>query len=241
VSPLLLLLACATPDPSQDRNRYVQALARAAESPREAYWACRDIHDSRLRADCGLTGVEAIARQEDESTAALLTRCASLEDGLARDECAFQVAEIRDDASACGSAGRFADDCRLHLLSAGFATWIPRSARADDLALQEKLSARARSVGLGPEDERAWSAWFRWVLGMSLPLDRAVCESVPDASRRVACRETGRALYGDRLNHARDAGTYPCHGEPLPPDLATTPDPELDALRHRRETEDLCR
>lgn len=244
--PLWLLLlglptACdGTPSPLQDRRTYQTALGLLGDSPREGFYRCRTIGDNALRADCGLAAVEAMARGDDEPVTALLQRCEDLGDGLARDECAFQVAEIRGDPTACARAGRFADDCRLHLLSLAFRDWVPADARADDLDLQRRLSEKAQGVGLSPNDERAWSAWFRWVLGSRPPLDRQVCEAIPDPVRRVACRETGRALYQDRLNRARDRGTYPCDGGPLPPELATTADPELDALRRRRETEDLC-
>ena len=184
--------------------------------------------------------MEAIARSGEEDTEALLGRCHQIDVSVASEECAFQVAEITSDPTACAQSGRFRTDCRLHLLSARFSKWTPSTAMADDPDLHLQLMQESALVGLHPDDVRTWSAWFRWVLGRRLPLDRAICQNIAREERRTACWETGRALYQDRLNQARDRGTFPCDGGPLPEILTHTPDPELDTLRAARKVEDLC-
>ncbi len=235
---LALASACTHGSPAEDHAAWLAALA--LPDPGAAFDACLAVRDPDLRADCGLAAVERLARTRGPTTGDLLARCRALE-GWAGDECAFQVGERRRDPSACASAGAFAGDCRLHLLSTGLAGWVPQGALPSDPALLGRLRTEAGAVGLDPEDERAASAFFRWILGGQVPLDRTSCDAVPDAVAREACRRTGLALYGDRLNHARDTRTYPCQGGDLPPALAHAPDPEIEALRRRREAEDLCR
>ncbi len=94
-------------------------------------------------------------------------------------------------------------------------------------------------MGLAQDDPRAWSSWFRWVLGQQATLDRSVCHALEPAVAE-ACWRTGQALYDDRLNQARDQGLYPCDGGATPALLAHAPDEELDALRMARERIDLC-
>ena len=100
-------------------------------------------------------------------------------------------------------------------------------------------------MGRAAGDMRPWSAWFRWVLGQQRPLDRGSCLAL-EGELRQACWNTGRALYQDRLNRARDQGSYPCPAEqsgqraPLPAALRHGADAELDQLRLEREAADLC-
>ena len=235
---LALFAACTRGSPPEDHDAWLAALS--LDDPAAAFDACLLLHDGDLRAECGLAAMERLARTTGPPSAELLGRCQRLE-GWARDECAFQVGERRRDPTACAAAGAFADDCRLHLISTGFARWVPPGASPSDLALLDRLRAETVAVGLDPADERARSAYFRWVLGGQTPLDRSTCDTIPEPAAREACRQTGLALYGDRLNHARDTRTYPCAGGELPAALATTADPDLDAMRRRREAEDLCR
>ncbi len=214
---ILLLLACATPgsDRAADRARFVEALASGE---------CDGIRDAALADECR----EATAREPAD--------CAAVRDATSRGECWFQLAEQTDDASLCPKAAPFAADCALHMLSRGFPEWIPRGARPGEQ--EDEAARRIAASGLAADDMRPWSAFYRHVLGATRPIDRAACASVPDAARREACERTGLAMYQDLLNMARDRGAYPCDGGPLPPLLAHTPDPELDAMRAART--DLC-
>jgi hypothetical protein len=224
-----------------DSKLYVQALVHTREIPRAGYQDCRHVRDAILRADCGLAAVEALASDPEETTASLLQRCRTVAVGALLDECAFQVAEKRRDTLACDHSGRFVDDCRLHIFSISMGEWVPAGSRIDDPALEERAEKEIRKAGLPGADGRAWSAFYRWTLGQQAPLDRSACHSIREVERRKNCLETGKALYGDRLNRARDTRTYPCDGGPLPPELQVVADPDLDAQREQRAAGDLCK
>lgn len=219
---MLFLFACATPaadraaDRADDRARYVEGLASGD---------CAAIRDGALRDDCR------------EATAQAPTDCEQVGDTTLRGECWFQLAESTADASYCPRAVPFADDCALHVLSRGFATWLPKQVRPGEQ--EEAAAARIVAAGLAVDDLRPWSAFYRHVLGATRPIDRGACDAVADPARREACKRTGIAMYQDLLNHARDRDLYPCDGGPLPALLAYAPDPELDAVRAARS--DLCR
>jgi len=217
ISLLALLVACdaASTDAHADRARFVAALASGD---------CSGIVDPSLSDECR----EATARSPDD--------CERVSGATLHGECWFTLAEASGDASLCTKAAPFTDDCALHVLSKGFADWLPRGTRPG--AQEEQAATRIAAAGLAPDDMRPWSAYYRFVLGASRPIDRVGCAAVTDASRREACLKTGLALYQDLLNMARDRGIYPCDGSPLPPVLAYTPDPELDAVRAART--DLC-
>lgn len=212
-----LLLACADPasDATADRARFLAALASGD---------CSGVRDPALADECR----EATAKKPED--------CAAVKDAELRGECWFTLAETAGDASLCTNAEPFAVDCALHVLSKGFADWIPRGTKPGEQ--EAEAERRIVASGLAADDMRPWSAYYRFVLGASRPIDRAACAQVPDAARREACEKTGIALYQDLLNMARDRGAYPCDGGPLPPLLAHTPDAELDAVRAART--DLC-
>ena len=238
----LALVGCAgdSADPvALDQARYQRAIETAVEDPAAAWDACATVQVPGLRTDCRLAAVEAWTAHKGEPTAALLERCAELTPlGMAH-ECAFQVGERRSDPEACALADRYADDCRLHLLSAGFRAWVPKDARVDDAVLLQRLANEAQAVGLGANDPRAWSAWFRGVLDQQPSVDRAACQHLAPPMAE-ACWQTGRALYEDRLNMARDRGMVPCDGGAPPRFLATGGDAELDARLEARMAQDLC-
>jgi hypothetical protein len=220
VTPLLYaLLACADPidGAAADARAYAEALRSGA---------CASIHDDDLRDDCLVATVERTG--EDH--------CDDVRGERARGECWFRLAEHRRDASLCAKAAPYVDDCAMHVLSDGFATWLTKGARPGEI--EDEAARRIAEAGLSPDDPRPWSAVYRTVLSRIRPFDRGACAAVRDPVRREACERTGVAHYKDLLNHARDAGLYPCDGGPLPPLLQHTPDPELDALRASRT--DLC-
>ncbi|MSQ01204.1 MAG: hypothetical protein EXR71_04820 [Myxococcales bacterium] len=165
-----------------------------------------------------------------------LVQCEAIVGARARAECAFRDAEATGNAARCVDAGEWVDDCRMHLWTASFGDWAPADAgpgQADDLAARELVR-----FGFSTADPRPWSAWYRWLLGRSRPLDRDACRTIADPARSEACLKTGLAYYDDLLNMARDRKLYPCDGSSLPAVLEHAPDAELDALVARRT--DLC-
>jgi hypothetical protein len=164
--------------------------------------------------------------------------CDRIESTTLKDECHFQLAERRNDLLACKEAGAFVDDCRLHAWTAEL-----KSAWGDPPDFPTgAASARAVMVkdGIDPADPRFWSATFRYALLRKRPFDRNQCKPL-DPELRDACQHTGLATYADLLNHERDFGHFPCHGEPLPPTVAYTPDPDLEAMVISRLDRDLCK
>ncbi|MCK6505348.1 hypothetical protein L6R53_18430 [Myxococcota bacterium] len=227
---------CARPDAAQAARSYAEALAAVAEDPAAGAGRCLALSWPALREDCAAAAAERLARADAEEAAAL---CDALDPGPGRDECHFVVAEGSKDARRCDRAGTFADDCRLHRLSADLAALVPAPQGPGDFeaALAQVLPA----YGLLPDDPRPWSAAYRHVLDRSLPLDRGRCGAVTEPARAEACRHTAVALLHDRLNAARSSRTFPCDGGPLPPLLEYVPDPELDAAVAARRERDLCR
>ena len=182
--------------------------------------ACAEVADTTLRDRCWVEHL----------------KCTRVEDPREQAECAFREAEATRNPSRCADAGPFAADCRMHLWTASFREWAPKRALPGevDAIAAEKIAA----YGFDVTDPAPWSAWYRWTLGHSRPLDRQLCRPLLPPERAEACLQTALSLYGDFLNVARDQRTYPCDGGPLPPLLQHTPDPELDALRAART--DLC-
>lgn len=243
-SGLTLLLAAAVGcasggDTSLDLLRYQRALETALGDPAAGWDGCTTVSDPGLRGDCRMAVVETWAGFKTATTQDLLARCDQLEPTWMAHECAFQVGERRDDADACGRAGDFADDCRLHLATATFDAWMPKDARVDDPGLHGRMIAEAEAAGLAGEDPRVWSAFFRRVLAQQPSVDRRTCRALTSPLDE-ACLSTGRQHYLDRLNMARDRGLYPCDGGPLPSFLRVIEDTELELLRARREQNDLC-
>lgn len=230
---LVWLASCAPRPEAADAAAYPLALQEALAAPSEAAEICAAVASLALRGDCVTAAAEQLAKTAPERAEGL---CRALPDGLHRDECAFQVAEASDDPARCADAGRFADDCRMHLWTRALSRDLPRGARPGEVeaALRDRLGA----YGFPEGDPRPWSALYRHLLSRAALLDRQRCAEAPDAALQEACRQTGLALYQDRLNYARDKKIYPCDGGPLPSILLTAPDPELDALRAARE--DLC-
>ncbi len=240
----LFPMACPAPEPpgaasadavSADVAAYARALAAIRSDPAGAAAACAPVRDPNLAADCLTAAAEALADNDPDGAEAL---CVQLPAGVGRDECHFQVAERARDVTRCDRAGAFADDCRLHRLSADFGRLIPRGARPG--GFEADLAAALPDYGLAVDDPRPWSAAYRWVLGSHRPLDRGSCDAVADPDRAEACRHTAVALFDDLLNHARDTRTFPCDGGPLPDRLAHAPDPVLDQRLAERRARDLC-
>lgn len=220
---LLLLLACGRLP--ADAVAYPQALAAVAARPAQTLARCAPVSSETLRADCVISGAERLAVADANAAAAL---CGALPEGASRDECAFQVAEKSGSPARCAAAGRFADDCRLHLWSQDLPKLLP--AGADPGEVEAAATAALAAHGFAADDLRPWSALYRELLGRQRPLDRGRCAQAPTPDLVEACQRTGAALYGDRLNHARDFDHFPCGGGPTPALLQTAPDPDLEAM-----------
>lgn len=210
-------------DDAADRARYSDAL-RTGE--------CASVHDVALADDCWI----AAASRRPGRSADLATRtalCARVITDRDRGECYFAVAELYGAPQLCPQAVPFADDCALHVVSMRFA-------RASTLT-EEYATTQITTAGLKADDPRPWSAYFREVLGREQPLDRTLCSS-QSPPLQEACRQTGLALFEDRLNQARDHRQFTCVGSkaqpPWPERVAWAPDPELDAVFTARS--DLC-
>ena len=219
----------AIPDPG-DRSGLLEALHQLPGKPDEAAKRCAGLG----RAARGECVVAVVSARPDHAEAAAW--CASLPEGLDRDECGFVRAEGTKDLTACDAAGRFAADCRLHIWSATIQEhWSDAGDLADEVP---HIRAELAEAGLPDGDLAYWSAAFRYGYRRLAPLDRRPCARIPDANLVEECRRTGRAVYEDRLNHLRDV-THPRCDDPPPRALAID-DPELDAIRERRWTE-ICR
>jgi hypothetical protein len=235
---LPLLFACADDPPvdaAADAAAYAAALAAIEDTPESTRAHCAAVRTPALRGDCITAGAEALARKATNEAAAL---CATLPDGIPRDECGFQVAERSGQAGRCADAGRFAEDCRMHVWSRALAEALPPGTPLAEA--EPRVAALAADAGFTAADPRPWVVLARYLLGRDAPLDRARCDALSDAKRRQVCKDAARDLFHDRLNHARDTGTFPCAGGPLPALLAHTPDPELDAIVAERRAGDLC-
>lgn len=229
---LLLLIAC-TPSGPTDMELHHEALQALDADPARSATLCAQIGDPPLRSECTWAAAEELVSTQPEAALAL---CATLpEEGA--EECHFRLAEALNDATLCARAGAHADDCRMHVLSRGFATWVPRDANPGEI--EDAALAPIAAAGLAPDDPRPWSALYRWVLGAKRPLDRGLCARVADPMRQEACLNTAIALFNDQLSHLRDRGVALCEG-PLPTAATYAPDPELDAVLARRRAEDLC-
>ncbi len=234
---LLCLGGCGGAEPI-DPVGYAEALRAVSTDPSAGASACAALVRAAERGDCIVAAAEALAATDTDAAQALCDSLVGDELGLYRDECGFQVAERSGDPERCATAGRFADDCRLHQLSSALGGAIPRGAAPG--GFESQLAPQLAQWGFAEDDLRPWSAAYRWVLGGQRPLDLGSCAAVARPELAEACVRTGLAHYEDVLNHARDTGSFPCDGSALTGRLAHMPHPELDALIERRRQEDLC-
>ena len=229
---LLCWVACTDPSPTADEGRrYAEALVAIRSAPSQATTRCAPLTPPSLRGDCYVAGAQALARQDIDAAAAL---CDALPAGLHRDECRFVLAEHSGEMARCARAGRFEEDCQMHLLGQAAAHLTGAPGEVEPAA--EALIVEA---GLSADDVHAWTLIYRRVLGQQDPLDLSTCTAA--GTRGAHCQRAGLGLLSDRLNFARDTGLLVdtlCADGSLPPVLNAAPDPKLTALIASRD--DLC-
>jgi hypothetical protein len=229
---LPLLIGCAPTPPGDAPRRYTDALTAVAADPTQAGAVCGALTDPALREDCILSGV---ARLTGTDLARAEALCEGLTAGTGRDECGFILAEQTGEAARCAGAGRFALDCRMHLLQRVVG---PADLPADPVALEQPARALLASGGFSADDEHAWTLLYRDALSRQPALDLARCDATP---RPSICRRAGGGLLHDRLNYARDTGALTadwCATRSGVPVLAHVPDPDIDAILSQRP--DIC-
>lgn len=235
LSLLCTITACGQTNLAAEAQRLSAALQAVQRTPAAAEETCAALELPELRAECITAAVERLATKDPALAHSL---CGGLPPSIGRDECFFQRAERSADPTACEDAGRFAMDCRMHLWTQVVVQAVPGGAAPG--SFEEELSITAAEAGFEAEDPNPWIPVYRRALGMRRPLDRASCNQAGTELRVATCRNAGVQLYNDLLNHARDTQSFPCAGGPMPPTLAYTADPELDALVAERRSRDLC-
>ena len=214
---------------------YREALAAIELDSSNAGVVCEKLEDTQLQADCLIAGAESMADLHPTEAADLCDRISpTMNQGVSRDECLFQVAERSKEPARCSKAGSFADPCRMHL-------WGSHVPSLQGSTWKEKETAAQSSIGhygLQDTDTRPWIALYRWLLSHQHPLSRHECAT---AIHTDACMEAGVSLVQDRLNRLTDLQQLPCTpDEPLPSLLQVTDDENLSKMITKRQ-EIVCR
>ncbi|MFT5683213.1 MAG: hypothetical protein ACI8RZ_004142 [Myxococcota bacterium] len=231
-SMLPLFVACQETPPGGEPRRYTDSLTAVAADPSRTGAACGALVTPALREDCVLAGVERLVSADPAAATAL---CEGLAEGLSRDECGFVLAEKTGEAARCEAAGRFALDCRMHLLQRGVSR---ADLPPDPVALEEPALALLGAGGFVHDDEHAWTLLYRDALSRQPALDLTRCDATP---RPPICRRAGGGLFHDRLNFARDTQALTdewCTTRTGIAVLNHTPDPDIDAILSQRA--DIC-
>jgi hypothetical protein len=231
--PLFLTILACNPSPADAIQAYRDALAAIEHDASDTAAICGPLEDPQLKADCLIAGAESVASTNASTAATLCERISpTINEGISRDECLFQVAERSKDPTRCVSAGRFADPCRMHL----WGSHVP--ALQGETWEEKERSAHSQlgQYGLKETDSRPWIALYRWLLSQEHPLTRRDCAT---SVREASCMKAGESLLQDRLNRAVGLKQLPCTPDaPLPSRLQVTEDKELsNMITQRQETE----
>lgn len=220
------LLGCSTRDAdavptAADREGLVAALALAETDPVAAMARCRDLGDA-ARADC------VVAAAEGDAAAALEQGwCDVPARSEDREECRFVLAERLDRLDLCVRAGRFADDCRVHLWRNRVPRYMPPDQPLPDLV--PKVRRELLEQGFDPDDEALWVASFAHYHEQSPDLGRSRCRAIEHSRLARLCWDVAREPFEERIGSAWTSGAVSCDAAALPPELAGM-DPELRAL-----------
>ena len=228
------ILACGQ-SPADAIQTYREALASIEQDASTAAATCATLEEPQLKVDCLIAGAEALAGSSPTKAETLCEQISTtINEGISRDECLFQVAERSKDASRCTNAGRFIDPCRMHL----WGSQIPTLSGSTWAEREQSAQKRMAQFDLKETDERPWIALYRWMLSQEHPLTRVACIH---ASQHEACMKAGESLLQDRLNRTVGLKQLPCTlDDPLPPHLQVTADEELSNMITRRQ-ESECR
>jgi len=249
-----LLLGCGDPPPTtpaavnvrQRMERYQQALTNDAGSTQDRLTDCLSMADPDLAGDCALVVVNRAVRGAAGDP---LMLCPQLPEGLWRDECWFEMAEIskrKDRAQAvalCDRATLFRDDCRQHLWQGALKKLVDRhGVRGLGQGLERAQAMHDDWATLLNEGDqhsfRFWRRYYQAGLGGMSPLDLTVCDALPDLHRE-RCLEAGIASW---TTHLEDALQDPkkeaiiCAAEPSLGLVAQWAEmgPQVHALDHPR-------
>ncbi|MGB0637834.1 MAG: hypothetical protein ACPGTU_00780 [Myxococcota bacterium] len=225
----LTILACSQ-SPAEAIQAYRDALASIEQDASNAAATCATLIDPQLNVDCLIAGAEALAGSSPDKADLLCEQISpTLNDGISRDECLFQVAERSKDPMRCAKAGRFIDPCRMHI----WGSQVPTLSGTTWAKREQSAQQDIVKYGLSETDERPWIALYRWMLSQEHPLTRVECEH---AAQRTACMKAGESLLQDRLNRTVGLQQLPCTLDgTLPTQLQVTADEELSNMITRRQ------
>lgn len=205
------------PRPLPDAHAYLDATRLVATDPFAAADRCADVGGS-AGDECVAWAAGAAARTDADRALGL---CERITEPLWRDECGFLVAEstyatagAKDAAARCAQAGRFADNCLMHVWKAHAAALVAERGLTD--AAIAYGDAYAWADGVIPRDdalaEQFWDVFFDAALvdrdgRPARPVDLGWCDALTDelAGR---CRHAVPLTLQRALNRAdrRPAG-----------------------------------
>jgi len=214
VLTVLLILGCATaPEPLPDVFAYAEAARIAPEDPERAADLCELVGGEAGQECLALTAAEVAMR--DLALASSL--CERIPDGVWQDEGAFLVADAAvrtghiDDAGIhCASAGRFADNCLMHVWKRHAAGCLDGGVVRLDVASDCHLPALAWATGVLTVDDalesRFWDVFFDASTGAHggrpATIDMSRCGELADETLRERCDNVMPFTLQRALNRA---------------------------------------
>lgn len=236
----LLILACSSAiEPLPDVDAYAEAARIAPEDPAAAADLC-----ARVEGEAGAECMALTAAEVSTSDLDLATQlCARVEEGVWRDECGFLVADgavrsghVDEAGPICAQAGRFADNCLMHVWKRHAAICVDQSAELQAASDCHQLSF-AWSEGLLTADEgleaRFWDVFFDAAVGGAkggaAHIDFARCEELTDETLRDRCEH----VIPFTLQRALNRSTHKQAGEPGAMDRSKLCNEDLGDLQER--------
>lgn len=206
---LLTLAGCAHPDatPHQDRVHYQAGVSEGAPGDRLAH--CRAIQEQALQGDC----YAALAQDGEDIEGGDL--CGELPASLWRDECFFTAAEraraTQDHdraATLCMEAGRFLNDCSIHLWRGELRTALhPGGMRTlfEDRRSIDRIHDRWATLFADRArfDATFWEHCYQIAFERADFLPAGACDAMP-ATEQEACLAAAAQTYRRWLQQALD-------------------------------------
>ncbi len=222
-SIILTTFLCCSTQPKSVQEQYIEALHLADQDPTKGLEKCAELTDQALKQDCQMAAIEKLAKHNPQR---IKDHCPTLS-GVAISECYFIAAEISKDPSDCEKTSEFSLDCKLHLLSQNLLK--VKNINPSTKILQE--------FHLPEDSTEGWTAIFRIHHMKQRILDLQWCETVPKSQ---LCRKAGMGLFHERLNIARDKGTFSCTAKDHSKPLRYVPDQEIESALQQRKQQELC-